>query len=166
MMALTLIKGDKVDLWVRNMLDALRRLHPVQHNVPAIWNHFEQQFRAKFTNSTKELRARMQLKRLKFRYPDIDGYIAKFKDLIVQANYNLASQEAINLFLKGFNKNRNLLNKVFTPPVPVSYEAMKRRLVAIVKSMQLVDSIAQDAPDFRTFQSNLTQMPRGNQQPS
>jgi len=73
--------------------------------------------------------------------------------------YNIASQETINLFLKGFNKNRNLLDKVFTPPVPVSYEAIKRRLITIIKSMQLVNSIAQDAPDFRTFQANLTQMP-------
>ena len=69
------------------------------------------------------------------------------------------SQETINLFLKGFSKNRNLLNKVFMPPVPVSYKAMKRRLVAIVKSMQLVNSIAQDAPGFRTFRANPTQMP-------
>src|SRR6266851_8770040 len=162
-MALTLIKGEKVDLWVKNMLDSLRRLHPVQHNVPAVWNHFKEVFKAKFTDSTRELRARGQLKRLKFRYLDIDGYIAKFEDLTVQAGYNIASQETINLFLKGFNKNRNLLNKVFTPPVPVSYEAMKRRLIAIVKLMQLVNSIAQDAPDFRTFHTNLTQMPRGNQ---
>src|SRR6266851_9202614 len=83
--ALTLIKGEKVDLWVKNMLNSLRRLHPVQHNVPAVWNHFEAAFRDKFTDSTRELQARTQLKRLKFQYPDIDGYIAKFKDLIVQA---------------------------------------------------------------------------------
>ncbi len=82
-MALTLIKGDKVDLWVRNMLDSLRRLHLVQHNIPAVWNHFKQEFRTKFTNSTRELRARTQLERLKFQYPDIDGYIAEFEDLIV-----------------------------------------------------------------------------------
>ncbi len=158
-MALTLIKGEKVNLWVKNMLDSLRRLHPVQHNVPAVWNHFEEAFRTKFTNSTRELQARTQLERLKFRYPDINGYIAKFEDLTVQAGYNIASQETINLFLKGFNKNRSLLDKVFMPPVPVSYEAMKRRLIAIVKSMQLVNSIAQDTPDFRGFQRNLTQMP-------
>ncbi len=54
-MALTLIKGKKVDLWVKNMLDSLRRLHPVQHNVPAVWNHFEEAFRTKFTDSTREL---------------------------------------------------------------------------------------------------------------
>ena len=73
--------------------------------------------------------------------------------------YNIASQEAINLFLKGFNKNRSLLDKVFTPPVLVTYKAMKRRLIAIIKSMQLVNSIAQDTPDFRGFRNNLTQMP-------
>jgi len=59
----------------------------------------------KFIDSTRELRARTQLKKLAFKYPDIDGYIAEFKDLITQANYNLASQEAINLFLKGFSRN-------------------------------------------------------------
>jgi hypothetical protein len=110
-------------------------------------------------DSTRELRARTQLDRLGFKYPDIDGYIAKFEDLITQANYNLASQEAINLFLKGFSKNRSLLDKVFTPPVPVTYDAMKRRLIAIVKSMQLVNSIAQNAPDFRTFRNNLQRPP-------
>jgi hypothetical protein len=83
--------------------------------------------------------------------------IANFEDLIVHAGYNLASKEAINLFLKGFSKNRNLLDKVFTPPVPTVYGAMKRRLIAIVKSMQLVNSIAQNAPDFQRFGNNNAQ---------
>jgi hypothetical protein len=71
--------------------------------------------------------------------------------------YNLASKEAINLFLKGFSKNRSLLDKVFTPPVPTAYGAMKRRLIAIVKLMQLVNLIAQNAPDFQCFGNNNTQ---------
>jgi hypothetical protein len=164
-LALTLIKGEKVDLWVRNMIDAIRRLHPVHHNVPAVWIEFEQAFREKFVDSMGELHARNQLDKLKFKYPEINGHIAKFKDLIVKANYNLASQEAINLFLKGFSHNRSLLNKVFTPPVPGTYDTMKRQMIAIVKSMQLVNSIAQNAPDFRPFQrSNQLRFPQGNQQ--
>jgi Zinc knuckle len=164
-LALMLIKGEKVDLWVKNMIDTIRRLHPVHHNVPAVWNEFEHAFRQKFVDSTGELRARNQLDKLKFKYPDIDGHIAEFEDLIVKANYNLASQEAINLFLKGFSHSRNLLDKVFTPPVPETYETMKKRMVAIVKSMQLVNSIAQNAPDFRPFQrSNQPRFPQGNQQ--
>ena len=130
-LALTLIKGEKVDLWVKNMIDAIRRLHPVHHNVPAVWNEFKQAFRQKFVDSTGELRTRNQLDKLKFKYPEIDGHIAEFEDLIVKANYNLASQEAINLFLKGFSHSRNLLDKVFTPPVPKTYETMKRRMVAV-----------------------------------
>jgi hypothetical protein len=123
------------------MIDSLRRLHPVHHNVPVVWEEFEQAFKDKFVDSTHKLQARNQLKQLKFKYPDIDKYIANFEDLIVHTGYNLASKEAINLFLKGFSKNRNLLDKVFTPPVPMAYGAMKRCLVAIIKLMQLVNLI-------------------------
>jgi hypothetical protein len=77
--------------------------------------------------------------------------------LIVHTGYNLASKEAINLFLKGFSKNRNLLDKVFTLPVPTAYGAMKRRLIAIVKLMQLVNSIMQNTPDFQCFSNNNNQ---------
>jgi hypothetical protein len=127
-LALTLIKGEKVNLWVQNMINTLRRLHLVHHNVPRVWEQFEQAFKDKFIDSIRELQARIQLKQLKFKYPEIDEYIASFKNLIVHMGYNLACQETINLFLKGFNRNRNLLDKVFTLPVPVTYKSMKRLL--------------------------------------
>jgi len=152
-----LIKGEKVDLWVRNMIDSLRRLHPVHHNVPVVWEEFEQAFKDKFMDSTHKLQARNQLEQLKFKYPDINEYIANSKNLIVHVGYNLASKEVINLFLKGFSKNRNLLDKVFTPPVPTAYGAIKRRVIAIVKLMQLVNSITQNAPDFQCFGNNNSQ---------
>jgi hypothetical protein len=149
------------------MIDTLRHLHPVHHNVPAVWNEFEKEFRKKFVDSTAKLCTRNQLDKLKFKYPDIDSHIAEFEDLIVKANYNLGSQEAINLFLKGFSHNRSLLDRVFTPPVPETYETMKKQMVAIVKSMQLVNSIAQNTPDFHLFQrNNQPQFLQGNQQPT
>jgi hypothetical protein len=166
-LALMLIKGEKVDLWVKNMIDVLRHLHLVHHNIPMVWNEFEKAFRQKFVDSMSELHARNQLDKLKFKYPDIDGHIAEFEDLIVKVNYNLASQEVIKLFLKGFSHNRNLLNKVFTPPVSETYETMKRCMVVIIKLMQLVNLIAQNTPDFQPFQrSNQLQFPQGNQQPT
>jgi hypothetical protein len=94
-LALTLIKGEKVNLWVHNMIDSLRRLHPVHHNIPQVWEEFEQVFKDKFVDSTCKLRARNQLEQLKFKYPNIDKYIANFEDLIVHAGYNLVSKEAI-----------------------------------------------------------------------
>jgi hypothetical protein len=93
------------------MIDSLRRLHPVHHNVPMVWEEFEQVFKDKFVDSTHKLRARNQLKQLKFKCPNIDKYIANFEDLIVHAGYNLASKEVINLFLKRFSKNRTYLTK-------------------------------------------------------
>jgi len=129
----------------------------VHHNVTTVWEEFEQAFKDKFVDSTRELWARNQLEQLKFKYPNINEYIANFEDLIVHTGYNLASKEAINLFLKGFSKNRNLLDKVFTLPVPTAYGAMKRQLIAIVKSMQLVNSIMQNTPDFQCFSNNNNQ---------
>jgi len=139
------------------MINSLRRLHPVYHNITHVWDKFEQAFKDKFVDLTHKLRARNQLEQLKFKYPNIDEYIANFKDLIVHTGYNLASKEAINLFLKGFSKNRNLLDKVFTPPVLTAYGTIKRHLIAIIKSMQLVNSIAQNAPDFQCFGNNNNQ---------
>jgi hypothetical protein len=139
------------------MIDSLRRLHPVHHNIPAVWEEFKQAFKDKFVESTCKLWARNQLEQLKFKYPKIDEYIANFKDLIVHTGYNLASKEVINLFLKGFSKSRNLLDKVFTPPVPMAYRAIKRQLITIVKLMRLVNLIAQNAPDFQCFGNNNNQ---------
>jgi hypothetical protein len=90
-LALTLIKGEKVNLWVRNMIDSLRRLHLVHHNVPRVWEEFEQEFKNKFVDSTCKLRAQNQLEQLKFKYPKINKYIATFEDLVVHTGYNLAS---------------------------------------------------------------------------
>jgi len=69
-LALMLIKGEKVDLWVCNMINSLRRLHPVHHNIPWVWDKFEQAFKDKFVDSICKLRARNQLKQLKFKYLD------------------------------------------------------------------------------------------------
>jgi len=71
-----------VDLWVKNMIDTLRCLHPVHHNVPAVWNKFEKEFRKKFVDSTAELRARNHLDKLKFKYPDINSHIQCLKKLV------------------------------------------------------------------------------------
>jgi len=82
------------------MIDSLRRLHPVHHNVLRVWEEFEQVFKDKFVDSMCKLRARNQLKQLKFKYPEIDKYIVTFEDLVVHARYNLGLQEAINVTAK------------------------------------------------------------------
>jgi hypothetical protein len=133
------------------MIDSLRRLNPLMHNILAVWTCFKEAFQRRFTYSTKELQARAALKKHKFRYPNIDRYIATFEDLVVKAGYDLRSQETFSLFLKGFSANARLLDKLFLPPVPEMYLAIKRQAVAITKLMQLVNAIAQAPPSSFPF---------------
>ncbi len=45
----------------------------------------------------REMRARQEITKLKMKYPDIDEYIAKFKE------YNTGSMETIQLFINGLD---------------------------------------------------------------
>ena len=101
-MALTLIKGPRVDQWVRDMTTWLRGLDPLNDNVPQVWDYFMDEFKRKFVDSTKTQQSRQQLEKLRFRFPEVDQYIADFKDLANLSGYTVSNDETINLFLKGF----------------------------------------------------------------
>jgi len=53
-------------------------------------------------DSTKTQRSRQQLERLHFRFPDVNQYIADFKDLANLSGYTVGNDKTINPFLKGF----------------------------------------------------------------
>ncbi len=61
------------------------------------------------------------------KYPDINGYIAKFKELACIAEYNTGSMETIQLFINGLD--RKILVKVMGVPVPLSYLQFKNQAV-------------------------------------
>jgi hypothetical protein len=103
-------------------------------------------------DSTKTQQSRQQLERLRFRFPDIDQYIADFKDLANLSGYTVGNNKTINLFLKGFNNARDILAGILAPPVPVTYYAIKERVVSVTKSRQLINAIQRNAPGgFNTF---------------
>jgi len=52
--ALTFIKGPKVDGWVEAMLQALEQLHPIKDNVKYTYTNFINHFQTQFTDSTKQ----------------------------------------------------------------------------------------------------------------
>ena len=87
-LALTLIKGLRVDQWVCNMTIWLRSLDPIQDNIPQVWDYFTKEFENQFTDSTKTQCSRQQLERLRFRFPEIDQYIADFEDLVNLSGYS------------------------------------------------------------------------------
>ena len=79
-LAITLIKGAEVAGWTRALGELLRALDPVHDNVPALWEHFEREFRKKFQDSSKQQRARASLDSHRMKWPDIDAYISSFED--------------------------------------------------------------------------------------
>jgi len=49
------------------------------------------------------MQARQEITKLKMKYPDINGYIAKFEELACIAEYNTKSMETIQLFINSLN---------------------------------------------------------------
>src|SRR5260370_32465777 len=112
-LAITLIKGPEVAGWTRALGELLRALDPVHDNVPALWEHFEREFRKKFQDSSKQQRARATLNNHRMKCPDIDAYISSCEELLRLAEYTAAINEAANLFLPGLP--RSLPTEVMTP---------------------------------------------------
>ena len=112
----------------------LRSLDPMQDNVPQVWDYFTEEFESQFTDSTKMQRSRQQLEKLRFRFPEIDQYIADFEDLVNLSGYTVGNDETINLFLKGFENARDVLGGILSPPIPVTYYAIKERAISVTKS--------------------------------
>src|SRR5258707_9940447 len=86
-LAITLIKGPDIMGWTRALGELLRALDPVHDNVPALWEHFEREFRKKFQDSSKQQRARASLDNHRMRWPDIDAYVSSFEELLRLAKY-------------------------------------------------------------------------------
>jgi len=53
------------------------------------------EFADQFQDTQREMRARQEIAKLKMKYPDINGYIVKFKELARIAEYNTGSMETI-----------------------------------------------------------------------
>ncbi len=112
----------------------LRNLDPINNNILRVWDHFVVTFEEQFTDSTKMQWSRQQLERLRLKFPEINQYIADFKDLANLSGYTVGNDETINLFLKGFKNAHDVLGRILTPPIPVTYYAIKERAISITKS--------------------------------
>ncbi len=52
--ALTFIKGPQVNGWVEGILEGLKQLHPIADNIKYTYINFLAQFKAQFTDSTRQ----------------------------------------------------------------------------------------------------------------
>ena len=148
----------------------LRGLDPVNDNVPRVWDYFTETFEQQFNDSTRMQRSRQQLEKLRFKFPDIDQYIADFEDLANLSGYTVGNDETINLFLKGFENAKDLLHGILAPPLLTTYYDLKTRAINVTKSCQLINAIQRNAPGGynyfpprppRPFPQRQNQLPQG-----
>jgi Retrotransposon gag protein len=83
LMALSYIKGPKVDDWQEGQLTELE-LDNQNENDETIWTDFEQRFKNAFTDTNKKQQAYDRLMSLRLKDGDIDTYIATFDNLIAK----------------------------------------------------------------------------------
>ena len=112
----------------------LQGLDLVNDNVPQVWDYFTTTFKQQFNDSTKMQHSRQQLEKLRFKFPDIDQYIADFEDLANLSGYTVGNDETINLFLKGFENTCDLLYGILAPPILTTYYELKDRAINVTKS--------------------------------
>ena len=122
---LTLIKGDKVAGWVRDMGIWIDRLDQVQDNFPIVWTQFLDEFEAQFQDPNKQQQGRIALKKCHMRWPDITQYIANLKKFARQAGYIQGNTETTDLFLKGLPAR--VLTDVLKPPMPWDIMQLNRK---------------------------------------
>src|SRR5216684_505984 len=138
-LAITLIKGPEVTGWTRALGELLRALDPVHDNVPALWEHFEREFRKKFQDSSKQQRARASLDNHRMKWPDIDAYVSSFEELLRLVEYTAGNNESANLFLRGLPCS--IATEVMKPPLPTGYEEMKQKAIDATRSSQIIQSM-------------------------
>ena len=79
------------------------------------------------------------LEMCKMHFPNIDQYIATFKELARQASHTIGNGETIPFFLKGLTPS--VLEDIMKPPFVMNYMDIKQCAVNITKAKQLIEGI-------------------------
>jgi hypothetical protein len=135
---LTLIKGEDIAGWTRDMGDFLDGLTLVD-NILDLWTEFLVEFRQQFQDTQRGDRAHTQLEGLWMHFPDIDQYIAKFKELAQQAGYTAGNPETMHTFVKGLMPS--VMEDVLKPPHVQGYHAIKQKAIEYTQSRLLISDI-------------------------
>jgi hypothetical protein len=138
MFTLTLIKGPDTAGWTCDMGDFLDGLQ-LADNIPDLWMQFLEEFGQQFQDMQKEDHARVQMEGLWMKFPDIDGYITKFKELAWQAGYTAGSAENMHTFIKGLMPS--VMEEVLKPPLVQGYHTVKQKAIKCTRSKVLMENI-------------------------
>ena len=138
-LALTLMHGEKVAGWVKNVGAALDELNPDTDDVNKLWTTFLEEFAQQYTDTQAAERARVALESLRMKALEIDEYISKFKELCNKAGYTMGNTKVTYLFLKGLPKP--ILEDVVKGPQVGSYEDLKDCAIQVTRSQELLHNI-------------------------
>jgi Retrotransposon gag protein len=101
-MALSLIRGPKVDDWVDEQLKELeQRVRMTPKGDEMLWTEFEMAFTSTFTDTAKKEDAYQKLKHLKMKDELVDDYITVFNSLAAKAGWELSNTGTIDAFRSG-----------------------------------------------------------------
>jgi Retrotransposon gag protein len=98
-MALSLIRGPKVDNWVNEQLNDLeQKVRTTPRSNETLWMDFEAAFTSTFTNTAKKEDAYQKLKHLKMKDKLVDDYITVFNSLAAKAGWEFGNASTIDTF--------------------------------------------------------------------
>ena len=113
-LALSYIRGPKVEAWVAQQYDALsiKVDHAPTHadTNEALWEDFMAEFKRAFAEPLWEVFARLE--KLRMAGDEIEMYIATFENLVKRAKCNRESRSMMDYFLKGLPNDfwRSIMN--------------------------------------------------------
>ena len=153
--ALTCIKGPKVNWWTQQQLEWLMTLQPTDDN-NTMYQQFIANFHADFMDSQKAQRARIELQMLKMTWPEIDEYISKFESIAHEAGYNPADHNTMQQFLRGLPQS--IGQKVLEDTTVKTYDQMKKKVISITASQCIINMLykqpLRNTPPQSNFQTN------------
>ena len=119
LMALSYMRGPKVDDWVQLQVEWLEG-ELQQGRLPAeegLWTDFSHRFAAAFTDTAKAEEATTQLLKLKMDGEDLDSYTATFENLRARAGWERDAKGTIRLYRQGLklSLHRAILERTQTP---------------------------------------------------
>ena len=136
--ALMCIKGPKVNRWTQQQLEWLMTLQPTDNN-NTTYQQFITNFHARFMDSQKAQRARIELQMLKMTWPEIDEYISKFESITHEASYNPVDHNTMQQFLQGLLQS--IGQKVLEDTTVETYKQMKKKAIGITASQWIINTL-------------------------
>src|SRR6266576_1797158 len=148
LMAMSFMKGPKVQDWVRAQMRALDdKVDPQKRGLSegdkTLWDEFNRDFVHSFTDTAMTQEAYNKLKTLKMNGDDLDTYIATHESLVLRAGWTGNGDAAIESFRNGLKKplHLSILKRDAVPTTLQEWHEISRRehvKWALIKASDLV----------------------------